>query len=127
MKFVCLGYLDPAKMDARPKEEIDAVMQACQPHLERFYNSGRVVIDAGLSPDTKCLRRQNEKVIVTDGPFVESKEMIGSVFLIEARDMEEAVEIASLHPTTQIASGEQFGWRVEIRPIHYYKPFESKL
>lgn len=108
-------------MDALPKDEIDAVMQECQPHLEEFYNSGKVDIDAGLSSETKCLRRANGKVKVTDGPFIETKEMIGSAFLIEARDMEEAIRIASMHPTVQVGAGEQFGWGIEIRPIHYFK------
>jgi hypothetical protein len=121
MKFLCLGYLESDKMDARPKDEIDAIMNECSPHLENFYKSGQVIIDAGLASETKCLRRANGKVKVMDGPFIETKEMIGSAFLIEARDMEEAIQIASLHPTVQVASGEQFGWGIEIRPIHYFE------
>lgn len=121
MKFLCLGYLEPEKMDARPKDEIDAVMNECPPHLDNFYKSGQVIMDAGLAPETKFLRRANGKVKVMDGPFIESKEMIGSAFLIEARDMEEAIRIASLHPAVQLDSGEQFGWGIEIRPIRYFK------
>lgn len=121
MKFLCLGYFDQEKMDARPESEIHAVMELCQPHLEEFYKSGQVIMDAGLSLESKCMRRENKKVTITDGPFTESKEMIGSVFLIEARDMEDAIRIASLHPTTQVGEGEQFGWRLEIRPIHYFE------
>jgi hypothetical protein len=52
-------------------------------------------------------------------PLSENEETIGSVFLIEASDMDEAIKIASLHPSVQIDAGEQFGWRIEIRPIHY--------
>jgi hypothetical protein len=111
-------------MKARPNEEIDAVMSECRPHLEELYKSGQVFIDAGLALETKCLRRVNGKVTVTDGPFVETKEMIGSAFLIEARDMEEAIRLASLHPTTRVAAGEQFGWGIEIRPIHYFEKME---
>lgn len=125
MKFLCLGYLESDKMDARPKDEIDAIMNECPPHLENFYKSGQVIIDAGLASETKCLRRANGKVKVMDGPFIETKEMIGSAFLIEARDMEEAIRIASLHPTVQVASGEQFGWGIEIRPINYFESLQS--
>ena len=121
MKFLCLGYLDAAEMDSRPKDEIEAIMHECPPHLENFYNSGQVIVDAGLSSETKCLRRANGKVKVIDGPFIETKEMIGSAFLIEAKDMEEAIRIASLHPTVQVSAGEQFGWGIEIRPIDYFK------
>lgn len=125
MKYLCLGYFDPQKMDARPKAEIDAVMRECQPHMEELYKSGQVIIDAGLALETKCLRRVNGKVTVIDGPFVETKEMIGSAFLIEARDMEEAIRVATLHPTTQVEAGERFGWRIEIRPIHYFEQREQ--
>ncbi|MFC5451144.1 YciI family protein [Paenibacillus aestuarii] len=91
--------------------------------MEELYNSGQVIIDAGLGSETetKCLRRANGKVKVTDGPFVETKEMIGGVFLIEAQDIEEAIQIAALHPTVQVDKGEQYGWRIEVRPIHYFK------
>ncbi|MBB6732942.1 YciI family protein [Cohnella zeiphila] len=121
MQFLCLGYLEAEKMDALSKEEIGAVMRECEPHLEALYRSGQVRIDAGLASEAKSLRRKNGKVRVTDGPFTEAKEMIGSAFLIEARDMEEAIRIASLHPTVQVSEGERFGWGIEIRPIHYFK------
>jgi hypothetical protein len=67
-----------------------------------------------------------EKVRITDGPFVETKEMLGSAVLIEARDMEEAIRLASLHPTTQVDAGEHLGWAMEIRPIHYFEQNEPR-
>jgi hypothetical protein len=121
MIFLCMGYFNPEKMDARPRAEIDAVMSECQPIVENFYESGKVLIDAGLESETKSLRRVNGKVIVTDGPFTETKELIGSIFIFEAESMDEAIKLASLHPTTQIDRGEEFGWRIEIRPVHYFK------
>jgi hypothetical protein len=124
MKYLCLGYFEPEKMDARPKEEIDAVKLECRPHLEEFYKSGQVIIDAGLALETKSLRRVNGKVKVIDGPFIESKEMIGGAFIIEARDMEEAIKVASVHPITQVAAGEQFGWGIVIHPIDYFEKRE---
>jgi hypothetical protein len=127
MIYLCLGYFNPEKMDARPKEKINAVMRECQPHLEEFYKSGQVMIDAGLDLEAKSLRRVNGKVMVTDGPFVETKEKIGSAFLIEAHDMEEAIRVASLHPTTQVDAGEKFDWGIEIRPIHYFDKREQNV
>lgn len=127
MKYLCLGYFDPEKMDARPKAETDAAMCECQPHLEEFYRSGHLLVDAGLALESKCLRRVDGKVRITDGPFIETKEVIGSAFLIEARDMEEAIRVASLHPTTQVSAGEQFGWGIEIRPIHCFEMREPKV
>jgi Uncharacterized protein conserved in bacteria len=121
MKFLCLGYLNARKMDALPKEEMDAVMSQCPPHLEKFYQSGRVIMDAGLAKEAASLRQIDGKVKVLDGPFTETKEMIGSAFIIEAENMEQAVRIAALHPTVQVEAGEALEWGIEIRPIHYFK------
>lgn len=121
MIFLCMGYFSPEKMDARPRAEIEAVMNECQPVVENFYRSGKVLLDAGLDSETRSLRRVNDEIIVTDGPFTETKELVGSVFIFEAENMEEAIQLASLHPTTQISRGEEFGWRIEIRPVHFFK------
>ena len=127
MKFLCMGYFMPEKMDAQPKEKIEEIMNECQPHLEHFYESGKVTMDAGLSVETKSLKRKKGKVTVTDGPFAETKELIGSVFMVEAENMDEAIELASLHPTTQLNIGEELGWRIEIRPVHYFKDDPNEL
>ena len=121
MKFLCLGYFDPEKMNALPKAEMDAVMAECRPHMEKLYATGRVILDAGLGDEAKYVRRVKGTRSITDGPFTEAKEMLGGTFLIEAADMEEAVRLASLHPTTQVGAGERLGWRLEIRPIHYFE------
>ena len=124
MKFLCLGYFDASKVDELSQTELDGVMRECPPHMETLYQTGRVIVDAGLDRESRCLRRVNGKVRVVDGPYIESKEMIGGVFLIEAHDMEDAIRLASLHPTTQVAAGEDLGWTVEIRPLHYFKKGE---
>jgi hypothetical protein len=121
MKFLCLGWLDKEKVDALSKDQLDAVMEQCRPHMQVLYSRGRVIMDAGLEPQTKSLRRRNGKVIVTDGPFAETKEIIGGAFIIEAADLDQAAEIAQLHPTTQVPAGEELGWRLEVRPIHYFR------
>ena len=126
MKYLCLGYFDPEKMAARPQTEVDEIMRECQPHMEELYRSGQVIIDAGLALETTCLRREDGKVRITNRPFNDAKETIGSAFLIEARDMEEAIRLASLHPTMQVSAGEQFGWGIEIRPIHYFEMRKPK-
>ena len=121
MIFLCMGYFNSEKMHARPSAEIEALMAECQPHTEKLYQSGRVLVDAGLESEIKNLRRVDGKVIVTDGPYTETKELIGSIFIFEAENMDEAIELASIHPTTQVTKGEEFGWRIEIRPVHYFK------
>jgi hypothetical protein len=78
------------KMDARPRQDIEAVMAECQPHTKEFYESDKVLHDAGLESEIKNLLRVDGKVMVTDGPFTESKELIG-----KAEDIDETI------PTTQ--------------------------
>ena len=57
--------------------------------------------------------------MVTDGPFAETKEQIGAFFIIEARDLDEAAEVASLHPAARL--GENVGWAIEVRPIDHFE------
>lgn len=124
MKFLCFGYFSPEKMNILPKGEIEAIMSECSPHLKKFYMSGQVIMDIGVEKEVKSLRRENGNFKVTDNALVECDERIGSVFLIEANDMEEAIRIASLHPTTQLDAGEELGWKIEIRPVHYFEKSE---
>jgi hypothetical protein len=115
MKYICLGYGDKATMDAKGKTEMDAIMSQCQPFMDDLYKTGQVLIDTGLNWDSAVVRTVNGKQTVTDGPFVETKEQIGGVFIIEAKDMNEAIRVASKHPAARM--GEQLGWGLEIRPI----------
>ena len=64
---------------------------------------------------TTTIRTRNGKQVVSVGPFVETKETVGGLFIIEARDLNEAIRIASMHPGARV--GEDRGWAVEIRPI----------
>ncbi|MBI0581372.1 hypothetical protein IEC97_29140 [Neobacillus cucumis] len=124
MKFLCFGFFSSEKMNVLPKGEIEAIMSECSPHLKKFYMSGQVMMDVGVETEFKSLQRENGNIKVTDKALVEFDERIGSVFLIEANDMEEAIRIASLHPTTQLDAGEELGWRIEIRPVHYFEKSE---
>ena len=87
----------------------------------KMYETGRVILDAGLAVEGRRLRRVRGQVVTTDGPFSETKELIGGVFIVEADDIDEAVRIAAMHPTTQVPIGEGLGWHLEVRPIDYFK------
>ncbi len=121
MKFLCIGYFDATKMGARPKEEIDALMEQCRPHLDELYASGQVICDIGVLDGGKCLRRVNGVVTAADNPAPKGDEAIGGAFLIEAHDMDDAIRVASLHPATRIPEGEKLGWHTEIRPVYLFK------
>lgn len=121
MKYLCIGYFNQEKMESLPQTEIETIMSQCKPYLEDIYNCGQVMMDVGAEVEVKCLQRVDGRVVIMDSPITETKEMIGSVFLLEADGIEEAIRIASLHPTTKVEAGEHLGWRIEIRPIHYFK------
>ncbi|MBB5178757.1 hypothetical protein HNQ44_000179 [Planomicrobium koreense] len=121
MKYQCMGFFNKEKMDALPKEEIDAIMMECQPHLDELFKSGQVLMDLGVAQEMKSLQRIDGKVQVISSPITEPTKVLGSVFVIEAQDMDEAIRVASQHPTVQVSSGEQLGWELEIRPVHTFE------
>jgi hypothetical protein len=117
MKYLCLGYLNIKAFDGEPEEVKSAILKKCFAQCEPFRATGKVIEEEGLqSPETaKCIRPKNGKPIVADGPFIETKEQLGSFFIVEANNIDEAVAIASLHPAALF--GEQYGFGIEVRPI----------
>lgn len=117
MKYLCLGYLDMQTFDSAPEEVKSETMKACFAQCVPFRATGKIVIEEGLQHTSlaKTIRPRGGKPTVTDGPFIETKEQLGSVFIVEAESIEEAVAIASLHPAAMF--GEEFGFGIEVRPI----------
>jgi hypothetical protein len=117
MKYLCLAYYDEKTFDALTPADMAAIAEECRPLDEELQRTGRLLEIASLTPskDSVSLRPRGGKVSVTDGPYAETKEQLGSYFLIEARDMDEAVEIASKHPAARL--NEHLGWGIEIRPL----------
>ncbi|MGH8727702.1 MAG: YciI family protein [Burkholderiales bacterium] len=121
MKYLCLAYYDEKKFDALSKTELDAIVSQCPPHDEALRKSGHLVAQASLGPTraSTTLRPKNGKVSMTDGPYAETKEQIGGFFIIEARDLNEAIRVASKPPAARL--GEQVGWGIEVRPIESFE------
>jgi hypothetical protein len=117
MKYLCLGYLDMTKFDAAPEAVKSAILRECFAQCKPFRETGKVVAEEGLGHTSlaKTIRPRNGKPMVTDGPFIETKEQLGSFFIIEADNFDEAVGIASLHPAAIF--GEEYGFGIEVRPI----------
>jgi len=119
MKYACLGYVDEEKLAAIPEGELTAVMDECFAYDDLLRKGGHFAGGEGLqgSRNTVTLRYRNGKVSVTDGPFVETKEQVGGILFLEARDLNEAIQLMSRHP------GAKFGpW--EIRPIEDMAPIQ---
>ena len=117
MKFLCLGYLDEAKFDKLPDSEKAEILKTCFAQCVPFRATGKVVEEEGLqAPATaKTIRPRNGRPTVTDGPFIDTKEQLGSFFVIEAESMEAAIQVASLHPAALM--GEDYGFGIEVRQI----------
>ena len=115
MKYLCLLYGNQEEMAKLSKGEFEALVARCKVHDEELRKTGQVVLVESLEWATTTIRSKQGKVVVTDGPFVETKEKVGSILIIEARDLNDAIRVASLHPAANL--GERCGWAVEVRPI----------
>jgi hypothetical protein len=113
VKFMCLGYMDESKWDALSERERTAMMQECFAYDDVLRKNGHFAGGEALASarTAKTLTWAGGKVVVTDGPFVETKEQLGGLLLLEARDLEHAVALMSKHP------GVRLGGPFEIRPI----------
>jgi hypothetical protein len=114
MKFICLGYGEENHWEAMAKSQQDAIIEECFAYDDELLKKGHWT-DGGQalqsSRTAKALRWKDGKVIVTDGPFAETKEQLGGAGVLEAKDMDHAVELMSRHP------GLRYGWPFEIRPL----------
>jgi hypothetical protein len=112
MKYLCLAYVDEKKWDMLPKSEQDALIDESLAYDEELRKSGHLVAAEALqSAETATtVRMRNGKVSVTDGPFAETKEQLGGFYLIDARDLNDAIQVASKTPCARLGS-------VEVRPV----------
>ena len=110
MKYLCLVYLEEQKLHA----VADSECVACG---AGFRNSGLLIAAEALQPveTATTVRVRNGKVSVTDGPFAETKEQLAGFYLIEARDLNDAIQAASKIPPAREGS-------IEVRPIRELKP-----
>lgn len=113
MKYVCLGYIDPAKFAEVSQEEGHRMMQECFAYDDELRRGGHFLggeaLDAASNAVT--LRMKDGQVAVTDGPYAETKEMLGGILLLEARDLNEAIALMSKHPGVRMGP-------FEIRPAN---------
>ena len=105
MKYLCLVYLDERKLEAVSDSE-------CMTYSDALGKSGhRVAAEALQSVQTATtVRVRNGKVSMTDGPFAETKEQLAGFYLIDAKDLNEAIQLASKIPPARVGS-------VEVRPV----------
>ena len=112
MKYLCLIYENERNWETMPKEESDAVMGEYFTFTENLRTSGRYVAGEALqpTPTATTVRARGGKVSTTDGPFAETKEQLGGFYLVEANDLNEAIQIAARIPSARYGS-------IEVRPV----------
>jgi len=112
MKYLLLCCHDEKKLDSMSKGECDAVMEETMAYCEVLKKSGHLLAVEQLEPiqTAMSVRARNGKLSVTDGPFAETKEQLGGYFLISARDLNEAIQVASKFPSVRFGT-------MEVRPV----------
>ena len=113
MKYVCLGYYDKGKFDAMTETERNAMFDSCFDYDDHLRANGHWSGGEALQPveTARTVRWKNGKVAITDGPYTETKEQIGGILVLEARDMNHAVQLVGQHPALT------FGSIFDIRPV----------
>ena len=125
MKYLCLAYGDEKKYAAMSKAEIEEMGVKCKSHDAELRQGDHLALIASLAPTRSAttLRPLNGKTVVCDGPYIETREQVGGFFILEARDLNEAIRAASRHPAARV--GEKMGCALEIRPIDFYEATEA--
>ena len=105
MKYLCLVYLDEKRLDELPDED-------CVEFDSLLHESGQCLASEALQSvqTATTVRIRNSKLSVTDGPFAETKEQLAGFYMIEARDLNEAIQVAAKIPPARVGC-------VEVRPI----------
>lgn len=105
MKYLCLVYLDESRLDELPDAE-------CVAYDRSIRDSGQCIASEALQSvqTATTVRVRNEKLVVTDGPFAETKEQLAGFYMIEAADLNEAIQVAAKIPPARVGS-------IEVRPV----------
>jgi len=100
MKFICLGYIAPGKFEAMTDSQRNAMLDECFGYDDLLRANGHFADGEALQGpgSARTLRWKDGKVSMTDGPYAETKEQLGGILVLEARDLAHAVELMSKHP-----------------------------
>ncbi len=112
MKYLCLAYEEESKLNSLSRGEWDALRRETLDYVEFLRESGYLLAAEPLKSARTAvsLRVRGGKLSATDGPFAETKEQLGGFFLLEARDLNEAIRLASGWPSARIGT-------IEVRPV----------
>jgi hypothetical protein len=100
MKYVCLGYIKPGKFENMSESERNTMLDECFTYDDELRKNGHFAAGEALQPANTAMTVywKNGKVAVTDGPYAETKEQLGGILVLEARDLNHAIQLISQHP-----------------------------
>lgn len=112
MRYLCLIYDDEKKIEAMKQDESERFMGEYFQFTDDIRKSGQYLAGEALQPVSTAttVRIRNGRVTTTDGPFAETKEQLGGFYMVQARDLNEAIQVAAKIPSAKIGS-------IEIRPV----------
>jgi hypothetical protein len=110
MKYLCLVYMEEKTLDAVPDSD-------CMAYGESLRKSGRYIAAEALQrvATATTVRVRDGKVSLTDGPFAETKEQLAGFYLIDAKDLDDAIQMAAKIPPARVGS-------IEVRPVRELSP-----
>jgi hypothetical protein len=113
MKYICLGYLEPGKFENMSESERSTVLDKCFSYNEELRKNGHLVAEEALQPANTAVtvHWKDRKVAVTDGPYAETKEQLGGIQVLEALDLNHAIQLISQSLGVKLKCG-----TIEIRP-----------
>ena len=112
MKFLCLAYEEERTLNDLSRKEWDALRTETLAYVDTLRASGHLIGTHALKSTRTAatVRVRNGKLLMSDGPFAETKEQLGGYFMIEARDLNEAIQLAGKWPSARLGT-------IEVRPI----------
>lgn len=112
MKYLCLIYVDENQLETMSNATIEAIASECEAHADELREDGTLLATERLEPvrTATTVRQRSGDISVTDGPFAETREQLAGFYLIEARDLNAAIRIASRIPPGQLGC-------IEVRPV----------
>ena len=121
MRYLCLIYENEKSWETIPAAESEAIMNEYFQFTDDIRKKGKYIAGEALQPtaSSTTVRVRNGKVSTTDGPFAETKEQLGGFYLIEATDLNDAIQVASRIPSARLGS-------IEIRPVVDFSAEQAK-
>jgi hypothetical protein len=124
VKYLCLAFEEESKLNALTREQWTSLRQETLDYVEALRESGRLIATEPLQSASSAVsvRVRDGNLSTTDGPFAETKEQLGGIFLIDARDLNEAIQIAAGWPSARIGTIEVRPTEAELRREGRYAP-----